>query len=38
VWAIAEGRKSAASVDKYLSQQSAKPLAKPKLRRDLVSA
>jgi glutamate synthase (NADPH/NADH) small chain len=38
VWAIAEGRKAAASVDIYLSKQSAKPVVKPKLRRDLVSA
>ena len=38
VWAIAEGRKAAASIDIYLNRQSAKPLAKPKVRRDLVSA
>ena len=38
VWAIAEGRKAAASMDAYLSQQSVKPAAKAKLRRDLVSA
>jgi glutamate synthase (NADPH) small chain len=38
VWAIAEGRKAAASVDNYLSKQSAKPVTKPRSRRDLVSA
>ena len=38
VWAIAEGRKAAASIDVYLSKQSATPAAKPKIRRDLVSA
>jgi glutamate synthase (NADPH) small chain len=38
VWAIAEGRKAAASIDVFLSKQSVKPVAKPKLRRDLVSA
>ena len=38
VWAIAEGRKAAASIDVYLSKPSAKTLSKPKLRRDLVSA
>jgi glutamate synthase (NADPH) small chain len=36
VWAIAEGRKAAASIDIYLSK--VKPAAKAKLRRDLVSA
>ena len=38
VWAIAEGRKAAASIDVYLGKQSVKPAAKAKLRRDLVSA
>lgn len=38
VWAIAEGRKAAASIDTYLSKLSAKPPAKSKARRDLVSA
>jgi glutamate synthase (NADPH) small chain len=38
VWAIAEGRKAAASINVYLSKQSAKPLTKPKVRRDLVPA
>jgi glutamate synthase (NADPH/NADH) small chain len=38
VWAIAEGRKAAASIDVYLSKQSVQPPAKAKLRRDLVSA
>jgi glutamate synthase (NADPH/NADH) small chain len=38
VWAIAEGRKAAASMDVYLSKESAKPVAKPRVRRDLVSA
>jgi len=38
VWAIAEGRKAAASIDSYLSKQSAKPAAKARSRRDLVSA
>src|SRR5207249_9571916 len=38
VWAIAEGRKAAASVNVYLSKESSKPLTKPKVRRDLVSA
>jgi glutamate synthase (NADPH/NADH) small chain len=38
VWAIAEGRKAAASIDVYLSKPSVKPAAKAKLRRDLVSA
>jgi glutamate synthase (NADPH/NADH) small chain len=38
VWAIAEGRKAAASIDIYLSKPSAKQPAKTRLRRDLVSA
>jgi glutamate synthase (NADPH/NADH) small chain len=38
VWAIAEGRKAAASMNVYLSKESAKPVAKPRVRRDLVSA
>jgi glutamate synthase (NADPH/NADH) small chain len=38
VWAIAEGRKAAASIDKYLSQPVAKPIAKTRAKRDLVSA
>jgi glutamate synthase (NADPH/NADH) small chain len=38
VWAIAEGRKAAASIDIFLSKPSAKQPAKPKFRRDLVSA
>jgi glutamate synthase (NADPH/NADH) small chain len=38
VWAIAEGRKAAASIDNYLAKQSSKPAAKTKSRRDLVSA
>jgi len=38
VWAISEGRKSAASIDTFLSKQSAKPAAKARTRRDLVSA
>jgi glutamate synthase (NADPH/NADH) small chain len=38
VWAIAEGRKAAASVNVYLSKQTAKPVPKPRARRDLVSA
>ncbi|HZR67119.1 MAG TPA: glutamate synthase subunit beta [Terriglobales bacterium] len=38
VWAIAEGRKAATSVDNYLARQSAKLAAKTKSRRDLVSA
>ena len=36
VWAIAEGRKAAASIDVYLNKP--RPVAKPKIRRDLVSA
>ena len=38
VWAIAEGRKAAASIDKYLNQPVAKPIAKTRAKRDLVSA
>ena len=38
VWAIAEGRKAAASIDKYLSQPVAKPVAKSRARREMVSA
>jgi glutamate synthase (NADPH/NADH) small chain len=38
VWAIAEGRKAAASIDKYLSQPVSKPIAKTRAKRDLVSA
>jgi glutamate synthase (NADPH) small chain len=38
VWAIAEGRKAAASINIYLSKESAKPVTKPRVRRDLVSA
>jgi glutamate synthase (NADPH/NADH) small chain len=38
VWAIAEGRKAAASINVYLSKESAKPMPKPRVRRDLVSA
>ena len=38
VWAIAEGRKAAVSIDKFLSQPVAKPVAKTRAKRDLVSA
>jgi len=38
VWAIAEGRKAAASIDKYLSQSVAKPVAKTRAKREMVSA
>jgi glutamate synthase (NADPH/NADH) small chain len=38
VWAVAEGRKAAASIDGYLSKQDAKPATKARSRRDLVSA
>ncbi len=38
VWAIAEGRKAAASIDKYLSQPVAKPVAKTRAKREMVSA
>jgi len=37
VWAIAEGRKAAAAIDVFLNKPSAKPVSKPKVRRDLVS-
>jgi glutamate synthase (NADPH/NADH) small chain len=37
VWAIAEGRKAAASIDKYLRQPAQKPVAKSKPRRELVA-
>ena len=38
VWAIAEGRKAAVSIDKYLSQPVAKPVAKTRAKREMVSA
>ena len=38
VWAIAEGRKAAASINIYLSKESAKPVTKPRVRRDLALA
>jgi glutamate synthase (NADPH) small chain len=38
VWAISEGRQAAASIDNYLGRQAAKPAAKARTRRDLVSA
>jgi len=38
VWAISEGRKAASSIDSYMRKQSAKPAAKARSRRDLVSA
>jgi glutamate synthase (NADPH) small chain len=38
VWAMAEGRKAAASINVYLNKESAKPVTKPRVRRDLVSA
>src|SRR5438876_12320996 len=37
VWAIAEGRKAAASIDKYLNQAPQKPQSKSKPRRELIS-
>jgi len=37
VWAIAEGRKAAAAMDIFLNKPLAKPVSKPKMRRDLVS-
>jgi len=37
VWAIAEGRKAAASIDKYLRQPAPKPVTKSKSKRDLVA-
>jgi glutamate synthase (NADPH/NADH) small chain len=38
VWAIAEGRKAAAAMEVFLNKPSPKPVSKPKVRRDLVSA
>ena len=38
VWAIAEGRKAAAAMDKYLTRPAEAAPAKSKTRRDLVSA
>jgi glutamate synthase (NADPH/NADH) small chain len=38
VWAIAEGRRAAASIESYLSKQSLKPALKGRSRRDLVPA
>jgi glutamate synthase (NADPH/NADH) small chain len=38
VWAIAEGRKAAESMDKYLSQPVQKAPAKTRVKRDLISA
>jgi glutamate synthase (NADPH/NADH) small chain len=38
VWAIAEGRRAAACIDRYLIKQSSKPAPKSRSRRDLVSA
>jgi glutamate synthase (NADPH/NADH) small chain len=38
VWAIAEGRKAAASIDKYLSQPAAKAASKPRAKRELITA
>lgn len=38
VWAIAEGRKAAASIDSFLSKQSVKVAPKARSRRDLVPA
>lgn len=38
VWAIAEGRKAAAAMDLFLNRPALKPAAKPRVRRDLVSA
>ena len=37
VWAIAEGRKAAVSIDKYLNQAPQKPQSKSKPRRELIS-
>jgi len=37
VWAIAEGRKAAASIDKYLRRPAQKPVTKSKPKRDLVA-
>jgi glutamate synthase (NADPH/NADH) small chain len=38
VWAIAEGRKAAAAINIYLNKPAAKSAAKPRARRDLVTA
>ncbi|HZQ20186.1 MAG TPA: glutamate synthase subunit beta [Terriglobales bacterium] len=38
VWAIAEGRKAATSMDTYLNKQSTKPATKTRSRRDLITA
>jgi glutamate synthase (NADPH/NADH) small chain len=38
VWAIAEGRKAAAAIDVFLNKPATKPVARSKMRRDLVSA
>ncbi len=38
VWAIAEGRKAAASMDKFLCQPVQKVVARPRAKRDLISA
>jgi len=38
VWAIAEGRKAAAAIDRYLNKPAAKPVPKARVRRDLVTA
>jgi glutamate synthase (NADPH/NADH) small chain len=38
VWAIAEGRKAAVGIDKYLSQPVAKSVAKARAKRDLIPA
>jgi glutamate synthase (NADPH/NADH) small chain len=37
VWAIAEGRKAAAAIDIYLNKPAAKPIAKPRVRRELAA-
>jgi glutamate synthase (NADPH) small chain len=38
VWAISEGRKAAAAMDRYLHRPASKPVARPRIRRDLVPA
>jgi glutamate synthase (NADPH) small chain len=38
VWAISEGRKAAAGIDQYLHRSASKPVAKPRTRRELVTA
>jgi glutamate synthase (NADPH/NADH) small chain len=38
VWAIAEGRKAASSINIYLSKESARPVPKQRVRRDFVPA